>query len=861
VRLVDSTGISFLGTPTDDIYHLELAGVAANEVLVDGKNGDDHVYVQVHNPAFAVTILDSDTSSNDVLEILELTTSAVRMHTKNVKVGTGGNFWIDENLDTISLLSSGKVEMYDVRTNKSMKIHAASVHIWGSLVGEQHHIDIVADDSLTSHGESILAAKQGISLSAGAALGISEGTRLETPVLTIQGRDVTFTGRIESAMFRSGHAIHALSYSDLTAEPRKQRAVMIVGEKVIIGPAASIDTSGIFSAGLTHIGGNLGGADGIPAADTIVVERGSEIYNDAILWGHGGFTVLWADNVMHFNGNISARSGLLSGTGGFAEVSGKHGLGFDGKVSLQSFRSPTNAGMLLLDPDNLYLHDGGHNDGNGGGGYMGNTISAGQGNGGGNGGNVYVTISSIETGLAGNNNIDMRSSGEIQVTGAIQRTSNPCGQLYLNAAGNLGVSGTIDVRKKVSLVAGNVLTISSSVTSRDDSVYLTAVDISMTAAVSSGNADVNIYQTGSSHLCLGSMSSTTNCGMQLSDAEIGLITASDDILFYDASRTRVEGLTYGNTAQSGDQHIYHIRSYYDVYFEGTTNSIDENVHVELTGRRRSTISFADGHTLNVSPHLTLQTSSGTIVAAGALTLSSENGIVILNAFTSTGSAGAKPIVLNADNDSDAAGATISVSSYTAGTAGVDSGLNQENGVLTIWSTRALNTNNNLVTITAFDVDIDGSINSGTDGISIHGSVASQTMWLGDSNSLSNVAQSKPSRSYSGSRYSSGAYPTYKIVDGNANGDSFHHGDSTTANQWYEIDLQSIYYVNYINVIHRSNCCPERIEGAVVKVSTSASFSHDGSSQTNTASGTQCGTAMPSTNVSSITLPFQCTSRS
>jgi hypothetical protein len=122
------------------------------------------------------------------------------------------------------------------------------------------------------------------------------------------------------------------------------------------------------------------------------------------------------------------------------------------------------------------------------------------------------------------------------------------------------------------------------------------------------------------------------------------------------------------------------------------------------------VTVADGKTLKGASIITLQSTTGSILASGAMTLAAENGIVIHDTFTGSSST-SKPIVMNADYDSD--GST-----------------EKEDGVLTIQASKILTSGNNVVIITAFDVDIDGSITTGTVGASIHGSVNAQTVGLG-----------------------------------------------------------------------------------------------------------------------------------
>ena len=105
--------------------------------------------------------------------------------------------------------------------------------------------------------------------------------------------------------------------------------------------------------------------------------------------------------------------------------------------------------------------------------------------------------------------------------------------------------------------------------------------------------------------------------------------------------------------------------------------------------------------------MTLAATTVAIEPAGKLTLAAKTGVYITDHMTAAASN--KALVINADSDS--AGST---------------------GALTVASTKTVTSNNSDVTITAFDVEMIGSLTAGTLTLSIHGAEAAQTIGLGAS---------------------------------------------------------------------------------------------------------------------------------
>ena len=130
--------------------------------------------------------------------------------------------------------------------------------------------------------------------------------------------------------------------------------VEVLGKRVALLDAASIDASGTNGGGTILVGGDYQGKNAdIQNATISYVGEQVSLKADATLAGNGGKVIVWADDTTHFYGDISARGGSQSGNGGFVEVSGKRYLDFQGMVSTAAAQGLV--GTLLLDPSNITI--------------------------------------------------------------------------------------------------------------------------------------------------------------------------------------------------------------------------------------------------------------------------------------------------------------------------------------------------------------------------------------------------------------------------------------------------------------------------------------------------------------------------
>jgi filamentous hemagglutinin family protein len=135
--------------------------------------------------------------------------------------------------------------------------------------------------------------------------------------------------------------------------------VQVLGDRVGLFDAASIDASGAAGGGTVQVGGDFHGQGGVPTASRTVVAPGVLIAADAIERGNGGKVAVWSDDDTSFNGRIEARGGAAGGDGGFVETSGRQILSvLVGDVNAGSVSGRN--GTWLLDPNDLTIEN---NDG------------------------------------------------------------------------------------------------------------------------------------------------------------------------------------------------------------------------------------------------------------------------------------------------------------------------------------------------------------------------------------------------------------------------------------------------------------------------------------------------------------------
>jgi len=154
----------------------------------------------------------------------------------------------------------------------------------------------------------------------------------------------------------SGHALAIQAPATLTvagaaALVAPGAKITIEADQIALLGGVNIDVSAPANPGSILVGGGWQGAQlAMNNATAVFVDEDATFSAAATRSGQGGTVVFWADNVMRFHGQVSAR-GVAAG--GQVEVSGKRALTYTGLADLQASAGP--AGTLLLDPDNITI--------------------------------------------------------------------------------------------------------------------------------------------------------------------------------------------------------------------------------------------------------------------------------------------------------------------------------------------------------------------------------------------------------------------------------------------------------------------------------------------------------------------------
>lgn len=155
----------------------------------------------------------------------------------------------------------------------------------------------------------------------------------------------------------SGFAVTGLGdFSEILhrGEIHSQSAYLIA-DQIALENHSLIDVSGPFGGGSVYIGGGFQGKNpDLPNASHLSISPNSQILANCDLSGNGGRIILWADQVNHFEGFISAQGGKEKGDGGFVEVSSPMLLSYRGKADLRALNG--SYGTLLLDPTNISIN-------------------------------------------------------------------------------------------------------------------------------------------------------------------------------------------------------------------------------------------------------------------------------------------------------------------------------------------------------------------------------------------------------------------------------------------------------------------------------------------------------------------------
>ena len=199
----------------------------------------------------------------------------------------------------------------------------------------------------------------------------------------------------------------------------------LTGDHITLDGNTTINVSGALGGGNVLVGGDWQGSNGTYQATTVLMNQSVTIDASATENGHGGKVVLWSDlskanGWTNVYGGIYAKAGVNGGDGGKIETSG-HSLDIGG-ATINAEAAAGKSGLWLIDPYDYNIDSS-----------AASTISSSL-----NSTDVLVTTSSSGgTGVVGS------GSGNITISGNINKTSGAATTLTLNADNWIGGTGNI----------------------------------------------------------------------------------------------------------------------------------------------------------------------------------------------------------------------------------------------------------------------------------------------------------------------------------------------------------------------------------------------------------------------------------
>ncbi|MFQ5450339.1 MAG: beta strand repeat-containing protein [Nitrospinaceae bacterium] len=554
--------------------------------------------------------------------------------------------------------------------------------------------------------------------------------------------------------------------------------VHVFGDRVGLFGNARINISGDSGGGIFRFGGGYQGKGPFPTAGEAYVGSGVSILADAISYGDGGRTIIWADRRTRFFGRVRARGGRLRGNGGFVEVSGKEELFFDGLVDTSAPNGVT--GTLLLDPDEVIIANGS------------GSPSA-------SGAITFTTFEKTLEALSGTTNVQLTANNSVRLNNLSDNV------LSFNISGSVtftAINGSIifddpndkiQTNGSINFSAGGSLNLGS-LDSNDSSITLKGSDLILGGTINSGAANTSILSSNGGTIGLGATAGT----MTISGAELQNITAANLTLgnatnggitvdnISAANSANIAGtVTLNATAANASVTFANAASTFNALTVNAGNGIAVNQSLTadaggltLNGNSDNSgggaISLAAGSNLTAATDLTLTAATGGVAAAGNTTfsanritlnnamtaagtasLNANNGITLNAGITSSGNLSLDGDANNAANGGDkitlASGVTLAstgggltldatnggISAAGAVTLNAANGLtvndsftssgsttlnadtdNNGSGVFTLAAGKSLSTGNSALSLTAADAALNGTINSGAANTSI-----------------------------------------------------------------------------------------------------------------------------------------------
>ena len=280
-------------------------------------------------------------------------------------------------------------------------------------------------------------------------------------------------------------------------------------------------------------------------------------------------------------------------------------------------------------------------------------------------------------------------------------------------------------------VLGGFLTVvaSKTISTANGRLDVTSADIDLQGGISTGTNIVNVHTPVASTIGLGTASGYS---MTFSLAELYRVTSSgltlgniDNNAIYINGVTRMSShnvvqiltlmtskddqmLTFTGAPSSfytlGAQADNAVVVQVDVTATSGYLYLDGDYENSSSGDTVNDVQFADAVRVAAETLMTLESTTGSIIPAAKLTLVAGSGLVLLDDMTTSSSNSALAMDVDFESEGD--------------------------GTVTVWAGKTVTSTKSDVTITAWDVVMDGSLTAGTLSISVHGAKVAQTIGLG-----------------------------------------------------------------------------------------------------------------------------------
>lgn len=760
VSLSSSDSIAFDGT----------AGVTGSTVSLEATNdvrGGAGTGTRVTGNAVTVTATNGSIGGADPLRTAASSSLTLSAPTNINAVNTGSVNFTGTTSGLLTLSNTGTLTFSGATTAETFDVTASDAII------------ISANTTATGAAASRFVAANGFTVGSGATLSSTAGP------LSIQANDLFIDGQINAgtrALTITRTNLGSIGVGDAPGDMVVSKAELgriTAGELTLGGTTTTlISVSNVAAADLANIGfvsllAQAAGGDvtfssaastfrglSVLAADTVTVGVNLSLVSGGLglLANSDGVADSGGDRINIGSGvtistvdpanDISLRADTISGSGAFTISSNRDltltttaGTSAQGNVTLSS------KGAMTLDTDlsgsniNLSGDDGITANGNitsviGSGSTIGTPVAINaDADADGTGLFALATGKTITT----NGSSLSLTAGDVQLDGSINAGTAGLVTIQRGGAGTIGIgTATGDLTlagDELSRIAAGLLTIGGATTTLinvnsvaaadlngiEDRLSLVGDDAEILGALSTGDVDVTITRATPGFITLGSATG----GLSLSSTELALITAPTlTIGSVTAGNIVVAGLAAGDTANidgavtllsGGTINFTTAASSFKSLVASANNgiSVSQNLtttvgDLSLNGDADGTVGSQDGvsvgfnRTISAAGKLTLRATNGGASSTSGATLLANNGIDLLDGFGSSGL-----LTINADNDA-------------SGT-----------GTLLVSTGRSITTGSNNLSITASDLTLDGSIDTGSGSTTIARSTAG-TIGLGTS---------------------------------------------------------------------------------------------------------------------------------